>query len=220
MVEALILQHVNTQVSRNLHAQAGRMLSVGPTSGVSPPGGDSESNTSGQSSHSAIPHATTETFLQNYLKMQGELEKIHSLWPSSQGVLLAGNSFETSPRNSPDGRAATNATGEDMLVAALRKSRFAHKAVSVRMEDMVMPSLPPQHTNAAPVNPEDLFEDGQTYFAFAWPIVLHAQNAIDHSASFGRAILSEIIDRLDLPYTLPIIDTSTPLPPTPAKVQL
>lgn len=195
MLEALILQHLTTNTSRHLNTQASRILS---SNGPSPPGGDNES-VGGQSSMSGGSSGSTsaapDTFLQSYMKMQADLEKIHSLWPASQTVLLRSDLARPASGLAAD--------GEDVLHKVLRKGKMAYDTEPTSIEDIVIPSLPKDHfaDGKGPKSPEDLFKDEENYFSFAWPMVLHAQNTVAHATSFGRALITEISERLDIGYT-------------------
>jgi hypothetical protein len=125
------------------------------------------------------------------MKMQLDLEKIHSLWPASQAVLL----------RSELARLPTN-DGEDVLHKVLRKGKMAYEVEPTTIDDIVIPSLPKDDfaDGNGPKSPEDLFKDEENYFHFAWPMVLHAQNTVAHATSFGRALITEISERLDIGY--------------------
>ena len=123
--------------------------------------------------------------------MQADLEKIHSLWPASQAVLLRSELARSSSSDS-----------EDVLHKVLRKGKMAYETEPTTIEDSVIPSLPKDEfaDGNGPKSPEDLFKDEENYFSFAWPMVLHAQNTVAHASSFGRALITEISDRLDIGY--------------------
>ena len=203
MLEALILQHLATHASRNLNAQASRILTTAPNE-PSPPTGESDSTrrqtpssaSAGSSSHAQVL-PQTEQFLQSYMKMQIDLEKIHSLWPISQAVLSSPESIR--PKSD-----STNM--EDILTCVLRKGKMAFDIEPTKLDDIVIPDLLKPENKGVLAGPEDLFKDEENYYHFAWPIVLHSQNAVAHATSFGRALLSEISERLDIGYTVPSIE--------------
>lgn len=174
MLEALILQHLTTNSSRQLNSQANRLLSSNITStcsnssttGLSPAegaggpnsagatnGGDNESIISTTSS--ATSPQETNHFLQNFLKLQGDLERIHTLWPASQNILLhpdqsaLTSSYSTAQHSNGDGHASGSGTGrlnardeEDILSLVLRKGRMAYDYEPTKLDDIVMPNLP------------------------------------------------------------------------------
>lgn len=204
MLEALILQHLTTNLSRNLHSQASRLLAAS-ASALSPPGGDADSagrhtplSTSGSSSTSdKTSSPPSDAFLQNFMKLQNDLEKIHAQWPASQAVLLSSSADDLmstgriSPKRSID---------EDILARVLRKGKMAYDIEPTKLDDIVIPTIPKLPENGQPVGPEDLFKDEENYYHFSWPIVLHHQNSVAHATCFGRALLSEISERLNLDY--------------------
>ena len=204
MLEAIILQHLTTNTSRYLGAQASRLLASAPAGGTptshaqngpSPPGGDNES-VGGQSSissnASAASHPPPDDFLKSYMRLQSDLEKIHSLWPASQSTLL--RPAASSGSSAPNG-------GEDVLSRVLRKGRVAYITEPTKIEDVVIPSLPADPNEAVgAASPEDLFKDEENYYSFAWPMVLHSQNTVTHATSFGRALIQELSERLGLDF--------------------
>lgn len=227
MLEALILQHLTTHNSRNLNAQATRLVhSAANNNGLSPPGGDNDSSghtpssASGASSSAVHASPQTEDFLQRYMRMQGDLEKIHTLWPTSQSVLLskadptsrgtglthlhhAGSA--SSSYSPPVPSHAPGQLEEDVLAKVLKKGSMAYDTEPIAPEDIVVPNLPTragtEGEESQIKSPEDLFKDEENYFQFAWPIILHHQNSTAHAASFGRALIYEASDRLNIGYT-------------------
>ena len=200
MLEALILQHLTTHISRNLNAQASRLLSGHPN-GHSPHVGESDStgrHTPSSASGASItqPSLHVDQFLQSYMKMQADLEKIHSYWPKSQATLSPPDTFLSKSGESDE---------EDLLALAIRKGKMAYETVPTKSDDIVIPSLPKSQTDRHLAGPEDLFKDEENYYYFAWPVVLHSQNAVAHATSFGRALLYEIGERLDIRHkSMPI----------------
>lgn len=172
MLEALILQHITTNTSRKLNAQAGKLLATsspiaatpGSTNELSPPGGDNESTISSSSTNNNNNNANTSpstmetnSFLQSFLKLQSDLEKIHTLWPSSQNILLHPEiSFLTSSSSHSTSTTLESHNGrmysrngdhsekheEDLLDLVLRKGRMAYDYEPTKLDDIVMPDLP------------------------------------------------------------------------------
>lgn len=246
MLEALILQHLTTNSSRHLNSQANRLLgainssSGNSTMGLSPPGGDNEStissdvsSTGGASTISSSPE--TSNFLQSFLKLQSDLEKIHTLWPTSQNILLhpeqssvRGNNHHQSKTSSDSPNSSSSSTADDILSIVIRKGKMAYDLEPTKLDDFVIPNLPRDgidvhgtfgfddlnHNDASmtttigngPKSPEDLFKDEENYFRFSWPVVLHHRNAVAHTTSFGRALLYEISERLRIDYKSPDIE--------------
>lgn len=182
MLEALILQHLTTNASRQLNSQASRLLGTLPniststassssTTGLSPPENlplnDNESIISNASSSNNNGMVETNNFLHSFLKMQADLEKIHTLWPCSQNILLhpeqsaltsASLSSSSTSSNDASGRSiAVNGTStrrdeEDLLSMVLRKGRMAYDYEPTKLDDIVIPNLPKEEG-------QDLFDD-------------------------------------------------------------
>ncbi|KAK9900174.1 hypothetical protein P389DRAFT_165360 [Cystobasidium minutum MCA 4210] len=180
MLEALILQHLTTNSSRQLNSQASRLLSsnnltstcsnssatglspaegVGGGTGATPNGGgDNESIISNTSSSNNASNPETNNFLQSFLKLQSDLEKIHTLWPASQDILL--HPEQSALPSSLGGRARLDSNDhrggsdlhaqsslssrqeEDILSLVLRKGRMAYDYEPTKLDDIVMPNLP------------------------------------------------------------------------------
>jgi hypothetical protein len=247
MLEALILQHLTTNSSRHLNAQASRLLgTISSTNGhgsangcspaangLSPPGNDNESTISSSScSNSSHHHNTapeTSNFLQSFLKLQGDLERIHTLWPASQDILLHPENSQLPSASASYSGTSSRRNEEDLLNLVLRKGRMAYDYEPTKLDDIVMPNLPrdgeadsfdgttnvtaaaDENTNhnrgsAGPQSPEDLFKDEENYFRFSWPVIMHHRNAVAHTASFGRALVFEAAIRLGVDYTPPNIE--------------
>lgn len=219
MVEALILQHTSHNLSRQLLSQTrGLMILNGPTapSGPSPPTGDTDSIASSHlmnqptssNTTSNIPRDQADNFFKQYIRMQGEMERVHTLWPASQTVLMhngAGPAESAAVSRTYSVQHTDPSTEEDILSRTLRRGRMSHTREATTIDTLVLPSLPHAEDDAIR-SPEDLFKDEEYYYQFAWPVVLHHQNTIAHAASFGRALLFEASERLAVGYTPGVID--------------
>lgn len=219
----MILSHLCIYTSRQMNNQASRLLAIG-ANGPSPPAAGSTSSVNGNeaneragtpSSHSTgsatgYPAQQTEHFLQAFLKLQADQEKVNTLWPLSQNVLLH-SSHIANPSEEDELFSRIIRRSQSSLTSTTSSSTSSITGPA-RHDEIPLPSLPcnndSQSTNGieGPKSPEDLFKDEECYYRFAWPMVVNHRNSIAHAASLGRAIVKEVSERWSLGYREPGIE--------------